>query len=160
MKIGVISDTHIPKAAPDLPQAVYSNFAGVDMILHAGDFVELGVLRKLETIAPVKAVYGNMDTDEVRNSLPAKEIVNAGGFTIGLIHGRGNPNGLVKLVKSEFKNGIDVIIFGHSHTPFNEKIGKTLFFNPGSPTDTVFAPYNSIGILELNGVISARIIRI
>ena len=160
MRIGVISDTHIPKAALDLPEAIYNDFVNVDLILHAGDLVEMNVLRKLQKLAPVKAVYGNMDLEEVRNALPEKEIIKIGKFKIGLVHGSGSPKGLIKAVKSEFANGIDVIVYGHSHSPFNEKIGKTLFFNPGSPTDTVFAPYNSYGILEVNDEIQARIIRI
>ncbi len=160
MRIGVISDTHIPKAALDLPGAIYNDFVNADLILHAGDFVEIEVLRKLQKLAPVKAVYGNMDLSDVRNALPRKEVIKIGKFKIGLVHGSGPPKGLVKGVKSEFKNGIDVIIYGHSHSPFNEKIGKTLFFNPGSPTDTVFAPYNSYGILEVNDTIEGKIIRI
>lgn len=160
MRIGVISDTHIPKAARDLPKAVYDDLVNVDLILHAGDFVEMDFLRKLQKIAPVKAVYGNMDTREVREALPAKDIVKIGNFKIGLMHGYGPPSGLMKLAKSEFNNAVDVVIFGHSHSPVNEKIGKTLFFNPGSPTDKVFASYNSYGILEIGDTIKGRIIRI
>ncbi|NQT22026.1 MAG: metallophosphoesterase family protein [Candidatus Omnitrophica bacterium] len=160
MKIGVISDTHIPKAAVDLPEAVYNDFVDCELILHAGDLVEIDVLNKLERLAPVRAVQGNMDMRNVKDLLPKKDIIEAGKFKIGLIHGYGNPHGLIKAVKSEFKNGIDVIVFGHAHTPTNEKIGKTLFFNPGSPTDTVFAPYNSYGVLEVNDTIEGRIIRI
>lgn len=160
MRIGVLSDTHIPKAALDLPESVYNDFVNVDLILHAGDLVEMDVIRRLEKLAPTKAVYGNMDTKEVRDALPAKEIIKIGNIKIGLIHGSGPPNGLVKSIKTEFNSGIDIIIFGHSHSPFNEKIGKTLFFNPGTPTDTVFAPYNSYGIIEVNDTIEGRIIRI
>ena len=160
MRIGVISDTHIPKAALDLPEAIYNDFVNADLILHAGDLVEMNVLRKLQKLAPVKAVYGNMDLNDVRNALPRKEVIKIGKFKIGLVHGSGPPKGLVKVVKPEFTSGIDVIVYGHSHSPFNEKIGKTLFFNPGTPTDTVFAPYNSYGILEVNDTIEGRIIRI
>ena len=151
MKIGVISDTHIPKAALDLPSAVYKEFVNVDLILHAGDFVEISVLNKLKKLAPIKAVCGNMDTEEIRNILPKKDVIKVKGFKIGIVHGSGPPNGLIKSVKNEFANGINVIIFGHSHTPCNERIGKTLFFNPGSPTDSVFAPYKSYGIIEITG---------
>jgi len=158
MKIGVLSDTHIPKAALDLPKSIYEEFAGVDLILHAGDFVEIAVLEKLRKLAPVKAVFGNMDTVDVKNALPVKEVIKAGDFRIGLIHGYGSPSGLIKVTKSEFDSGIDVIVFGHSHTAFNERIGKTLFFNPGSPTDTVFAPYNSYGFLEINDKVEGKIV--
>jgi len=161
MKIGIISDTHIPKAALDLPEAIYKEFVNVDLILHAGDFVEISVLNKLKKLAPVKAVYGNMDLEEVRSVLPEKDVIKVNGFKIGLIHGSGPPNGLIKLVKNEFANGINVIVFGHAHTPCNERIGKTLFFNPGSPTDSVFAPYKAYGVIEItDNDIIGKIVRI
>jgi len=160
MKIGIVSDTHIPKAALDLPEDVYNDFVSVDLILHAGDLVELAVIRNLEKIAPVKAVYGNMDMHEVKETLPMKDIIKVGKFRIGLIHGYGHPNSLIRVVRTEFDKNIDAIVFGHSHLPLNEKSGNTLFFNPGSPTDKVFAPYNSYGILEVGKEIIGRIIRV
>ncbi|MGC8844157.1 MAG: YfcE family phosphodiesterase, partial [bacterium] len=94
MKIGVISDTHIPTRADRLPEAVFQHFKGVDLILHAGDIEDIGVLFELEEIAPVKAVIGNMDPYELENNLPSKRIVKAGAVNIGLIHGWGAPKGL------------------------------------------------------------------
>ena len=73
MRIGVISDTHIPKAAQELPEAVCKEFQNVDMILHAGDLVEIDVFTKLNTLAPTHAVCGNMDMFEVKASLPQKD---------------------------------------------------------------------------------------
>ncbi len=158
-RIGVLSDTHIPKAAPDVPKEVYEEFKGVDLILHAGDLTELSVLEALEKIAPVKAVCGNMDTEEVRARLPEKDTIIIEKFKIGLIHGYGPPSRLAETVSKEFR-GVDVIVFGHAHSTMNEKIKKTLFFNPGSPTDRIFAPYNSFGILEIGSGITGKIIRI
>lgn len=158
-RIGVISDTHIPKAASDLPESVYNELRGVDMILHAGDLVELEVLRKLQNIAPTRAVHGNMDMFEAKESLPEKDIIKVGRFRIGLIHGYGAPGQIAQTVSKEFKN-VDVIVFGHSHSPFLEKIKNTLLFNPGSPTDKIFARYNSFGILEVGKEITGRIIRL
>jgi len=160
IKIGVISDTHIPKAALDLPADIYNDFVGVDLILHAGDVTELSVLRSLEKLAPVKAVCGNMDTGDICGAYPKKEIIKIGRFRIGLIHGYGPAKGLMKTVRSEFDKNIDVIVFGHSHNPVNEIVDGILFFNPGSPTDKVFSPYNSYGILEADDKIQGRIIRI
>lgn len=158
-KIGVISDTHIPNASPTLPKAVYEAFCGVDMIIHAGDLVEMSVLEKLGEIAPVRAVAGNMDSGKVKKCLEQKETISVGGFRIGLIHGYGPPAKLVETVSKEFKDA-DVVIFGHSHLPLKEVIEKTLFFNPGSPTDRIFAPYKSVGILEIGDIIQGKIVRL
>lgn len=160
VKIGVLSDTHIPVAAADLPKEVCDGMADVDMIVHAGDLVEMSVLDMLSKIATVRAVRGNMDSAKVRSKLPDKDIVEIGGISIGLMHGWGAPSGLIELASREFKD-VDVIVFGHSHTPLIEKKNGILFFNPGSPTDKVFAPYNSYGILEVeNKIITPRIIKI
>lgn len=162
MKIGVISDTHIPVQAKHIPSKVLDSLKEMDMLIHAGDLVKLSVLDFLKSICPnVKAVYGNMDSSEVIDSLPQKEIINAGKYRIGLTHGRGSPASLIKTVGDIFKNDrVDVIIFGHSHFPVNEKKGGILYFNPGSPTDTIFAPFNSYGIIEINDEVKASIVKI
>ena len=159
IRVGVLSDTHIPKAALDLPEAVYKELKNIDLILHAGDLIEQSVLEKLEKIAPTHAVHGNMDTHELKSCLPQKDIIKINGFRIGLIHGYGPPTKLVGAISKEFTR-VDAIVFGHSHTPVNEVIGKTLFFNPGTPTDKVFAAYNSFGILEIGDSITGRIVKI
>ena len=158
-KIGVISDTHIPRAAKELPKSIYREFRGADMILHAGDLIELSVLEKLQDMAPTHAVSGNMDMPEVKEALRQKKIINVNGFKIGLFHGYGHPAKIVGIVSREF-SGVDVIVFGHSHSPLCERIKNTLFFNPGSPTDKIFAAYNSFGILEVGEKITGRIIRL
>lgn len=161
MRIGVLADLHIPDRAEDIPAKILEDFRGVDLILLAGDLTIPFVLERLKNIAPVVAVAGNMDLPEVAKDLKRKEIVKCGKFNIGLFHGIGHPDRLVELLKQEFKNDkVDAIIFGHSHRPMNEYIGKVLFFNPGSPTDKVFAPYNSYGILEINDKIKAEIKRL
>jgi len=161
MKIVVISDTHIPDRAKELPQRIVDEFKGADLIIHAGDFTNKEVLEKLKSSAQVKAVHGNMDPIEIVAKLPRKEIVKCGKFNIGIFHGSGNPDGIVVQLQNEFQNDkVDIIIFGHSHKPMNEKIGKILFFNPGSPTDKFFAPFNSFGIIEINDKISAKIVKL
>ncbi len=160
MKIGVISDTHIPINCENIPDKIREFFNGVDMIIHAGDLTELCVLEQLAKITPkVIAVYGNMDSRQTHGKLPQKKIIKAGKFKIGLIHGWGSPKDLVARVADEFKN-VDVIIFGHSHKPLNEIKNGVLFFNPGSATDTVFSEKRTIGILEVTDKITGRIIAI
>jgi hypothetical protein len=162
MKIGVISDTHIPDRINKLPEGILEDFKDADMIIHAGDLVDLAVLDDLGHICKnIKAVWGNMDPYEVHKKLPEKEIIQAGRYKIGLMHGYGHPNALIDLMTKEFKDdNVDIIIFGHSHQSFNEKRQGIIFFNPGSATDKIFAPYNSYGIIEINDKIEARIIRL
>ena len=160
MRIVVLSDTHMPRTAEDLPAGVFEEIAKSDMIIHAGDFVEINILNKLQKLKPTRAVCGNMDSHAIRNELKAKEIIEIGKFKIGLIHGYGAPAGIVNTVASEFA-GVNAIVFGHTHSPVNISKDGILFFNPGSPTDTVFAKTNSFGILEVtDDAIKARIVKL
>ena len=157
MKIGIVSDTHSLK----LPAQMLEDFQGVDFIIHAGDFCSMDVLDAFKKIKDVKAVYGNMDPPELRKILPRRQIIPCGKFSIGLFHGEGSPQTIVEAVKKEFKDvRLDAVIFGHSHQPMNKQIGGVLFFNPGSPNDTVRAPFCSYGILTISGEISGKIIKV
>lgn len=162
MRIGVISDTHIPDEVSEIPREILKAFEKVDLILHAGDLVDPSVLEKLKKSGKeVKAVWGNMDPYELRKELPEKEIFKAGKYKIGLMHGYGPAGALIKLLAKIFKeDNVDAIVFGHSHSPVNEKKNGILFFNPGSATDRIFAPYNSYGIIEVNDTIEGKIIKI
>lgn len=159
MKVGVISDTHVPTVAGALPPVIFDIFKDVGLILHAGDLVENSVLEELKAIASVEAVAGNMDILEIQQTLPAKKIVEIGQFRVGLIHGQGKLEGQMERIRREF-DAVDLIVFGHSHTPFWGKVGDTLFLNPGSPTDKHGAPYNSVAILHAGKKLHAEIIRV
>lgn len=160
MRILVISDTHIPRAAHDLPEAVYKEIENVEMIVHAGDIVEKDLLEKLRSLRETKAVYGNMDSGALQHILKDKEVFQVGKFKIGLIHGYGAPANLIDTVAGEFK-GIDAVIFGHSHEPVNMVRDGVLFFNPGSPTDKIFAKTNNYGIIEVTDkAIEGKIVRL
>lgn len=145
-----MSDTHVPVTASDLPKQIYEEIGKVDMIIHAGDFIDMKLLERLKSLKEVKAVAGNMDPKEIQNELKQKEILKIAGLKIGLIHGYGAPAELLERVKKEFE-GVDAVIFGHSHTAMNMKKDGVLYFNPGSPTDKIFASKNSYGILNING---------
>ncbi|MFC1592928.1 metallophosphoesterase family protein [Candidatus Omnitrophota bacterium] len=162
MKIGVISDTHIPLQTKQVPAQILEAFKSVDMILHAGDLVKLTVLDQLRSVCKdVRAVCGNMDLGDVSNYLPKKDIITVGKFKIGITHGTGSPARLIESVSGVFQNdNVNIIIFGHSHYPMNEKRGGILYFNPGSATDTIFAPFKSYGIIEINSEIKAEIVRL
>ena len=159
MKVGVLSDTHVPAIVKALPPVIFDIFKGVDLILHAGDITELSVLDELGDIAPVEAVAGNMDDADVHNKLPQKKILALGRYNIGLIHGKYRIDVQKEMIRKEFVN-VDLIVYGHSHTPFWGKIDGVYFLNPGSPTDKRHAPYNSVALLEIGDEVRAEIIRI
>ena len=160
MKIGVISDTHIPIRAKELPKEVYECFKGAEFILHAGDLVETSVIDELRTITPnVEVVLGNMDQPSF---LPTKKILNIEGVKIGLIHGWGPPSELKSKIYDVFlRDKPDIIVFGHSHQPEKTVFKGTMFLNPGSPTDKIFASVNSLAIINIeNGKFDAEIIKL
>jgi len=161
MKIGVISDTHIPDRCEHIPFKALEAFKNVDMVIHAGDLASLKAIEELKAVCPkIVVVAGNMDGADIVKKFPTKQILNISGFKIGVSHGAGAPQYLVDLLKDTFKNdNCDIIVFGHSHIAMNEKIGKTLFFNPGSATDCLVREA-SFGLIEINGKITANIIKI
>lgn len=162
MKIGVLSDTHLSSANCELPKKLISALEGCGLIIHAGDFVDICILNSLKEISKVEAVYGNMDSHNVKSILEDKKILTVQEKKICVMHGYGHPDKLIDVLKNElFSEKPDIIIFGHSHMPKNEYIDGVLFFNPGSATDTVYAPYRSYGIIEIDkGEIKAEIHRL
>ncbi|OIO40141.1 MAG: hypothetical protein AUJ75_00440 [Candidatus Omnitrophica bacterium CG1_02_49_10] len=161
MKIGVVSDLHIPNYSKGLPEALVKAFSGVDRIILVGDVTTPDGVTLLEGIAPVTAVCGNMDEPILKRRFPEKDIVNLGGFAIGLYHGSGSPEHLLERVAKRFESDkVDVIVFGHSHTPLKVHKDGVLFLNPGSPTDKIFSPYNSCAIIEINDKLDAKIVRL
>ncbi len=146
-RIGVISDTHVPHFS--FPDAVWTIFDGVDLIIHAGDLSTLSVLSQLETIAPVIAVQGNVEREEVTHTLPIKREVVVGHCRIGVVHILGDSRYYERAARQEFPNA-HVVVFGHSHTPYNQEQNGLLLFNPGSATDPRRQPTCSIGMLSIN----------
>jgi len=156
-RIGVLSDTHLRDFAPELARRLAEVFSGVEMILHAGDLVNLRILDLLE--APrVYAVCGNLVDSTVAMSLPRKLVVEVEGFKIGLIHGWGPPMGLAGRVAGEFQ-GVDVIVFGHSHRPLNARSSGVLMFNPGS-AGKGFIGSGTVGIITVDQGLSGSIIKL
>ncbi len=156
MRIGVVSDTHIPKRAKLLPRKLIEGLKGVDLILHAGDWVSLDVLASLKKIAPVNGVAGNNDGGDIRKMFGLRKILSIHGFKIGLVHGDGVTKTTIVRAKEAFiGKSVDIIIFGHSHKPYNQEHEGVLLFNPGSPTDKRRQTAYSYGIIELNETIKA-----
>lgn len=159
MKIGVIADTHLYRRMAPLPATVLDVFSDTDHIIHAGDIVGRDVITRLEALAPVTAVAGNLDTDQIRERYGEKKIVHTGGFSIGVCHGHGKGGKTMDRALLCFSgDDVDCIVFGHSHTPYIGYHDGILVINPGSPTDKRRNPYFSVGMIEINGVMRPRIV--
>ncbi len=157
MKIGVISDTHLPNAEQDFPAELIKELKKVDLIIHAGDHCEERYLNKLKSIAEVKTIAGNRDSYQLQQKLQDKLTFEAAGRKISVIHGhqfRGK--NILQGLNYSF-NDSDIIVFGHTHRPFNERLSDKLFFNPGSPTDKRLEKNYTFGIIEIDEEIKAEI---
>jgi putative phosphoesterase len=151
MKIGVISDTHAT-SFDQLPDQILRTLAEVDLIIHTGDFVARDVLDGLKRLGEVKAVAGNMDSEELKRILPEKETLVIGGKRVGITHGWGSPYGIDDRVGGMFDD-VDIIVYGHSHYSQNEMKRGILFFNPGQAK-------NSFGILTIGQEVSGEIVNL
>lgn len=147
-RIGVISDTHVPEYQA-VPEAVWDHFAGVELIIHAGDLSRLSVINELETIAPVAAVQGNIEEEAVVRALPLKRELLVGGLRIGVVHILGNAKNRASAARQEFPTA-RCVIFGHSHDPYNQEHNGQLLFNPGSANDRRRQPTCSLGLLSID----------
>lgn len=158
MKIGLLSDTHVPIHSEGIPQQVAEIFFGVDLILHAGDIYIPAVLDWLEKIAPVLACRGNGDWRGPPDPrLQDTQVVTADGLLIGLTHDLPLPEDppyrtLEKIMDSDFGGPVDVIVFGHSHVETIQTIKGVLVVNPGSPT----VPHNKVNQLGTVAILEIR----
>jgi putative phosphoesterase len=178
MRIGLISDTHIPEACEHLPAAVFDVLRGGDLVRHAGDVYVNQVLDELAVIAPVIAAIGNGDEglDGHRFTLNADDdrvkmahLIEVEGVRIGLAHALPTPDETSERVfqnamQSHFGGPVDVLVMGHSHLEGVTRFGATLVVNPGSatlPRNLVDVP-GTVAILEIGsgGHIAAEIIRL
>lgn len=167
MRIGLLSDTHVPQAAAKLPVEVERAFDGVDLILHAGDIFASSALDQLQRIAPVLAARGDGDNGSVLadTRVKWKHIIRLPGQTVWLIHELLYPYPIAlwktgRTLAGGEKDIPNVVVFGHDHCTILERHGGILLVNPGSPT---FLNYRTglgtVGILEINsGESQARII--
>lgn len=158
-KIGVISDTHIPTRAAQLPASVHDRFKSVDLIIFCGDAVSPDVIAELETIAPVYAVRGNMDGPDIKEPSEQELLIN-NKFTLCVSHGSGSPLDIKERLYQKFLQYRPyMIIFGHTHFPETAKYHDVIFFNPGSCTQG--SDHDSIGMLEIGpDSIDCKIIRL
>jgi putative phosphoesterase len=166
LRIGLISDTHMPQRLPALPPALFAVLAGVDLLLHAGDVGELWVLDELSRIAPVIAVHGNDDTADAQRELPYRQVIVAAGQRILLTHAH-YPNRAEELASRvddawepklsrraamAQSVGAGIAVFGHTHIPMALEHDGVLLINPGAfglPNLTTRQRIQSVAILDV-----------
>ncbi len=157
MEIIVLSDTHIPKRAKQLPETVKDACKQADLIIHAGDWQTEQVYNEIKSYGDLVGVTGNVDSPELKRLLNRKEIVSVEGFRIGIVHGHGKGGTTESRAAAAFApDEVDCIVFGHSHIPVLNKRDGILLFNPGSPTDKRRQKQYSFGLITIGETIHAR----
>jgi putative phosphoesterase len=160
LRVAVVSDTHAPRFWKSMPPSVAAQLDGVDVILHAGDVCLPSVLDELAAYAPVHVVAGNNDGPEVEawGAPPTLEIV-LDGLRVAMIHDSGPKDGRPRRMRRRFPDA-DLVVFGHSHIPWDTEHDGQRLFNPGSPTDKRRQPRGTMGQLVVDDgrIVSAAIV--
>ena len=152
MKLLLISDTHLPGRARELPAQVWAEVAAADVVVHAGDWVDVALLDELEERTKrLIGVYGNNDGPELRARLPEIARAELGGVRLAVIHETGAKQGREQRCDAQFPD-TDVLVFGHSHIPWDTVAPSGMrLLNPGSPTDRRRQPYCTYQTASVRG---------
>ncbi len=132
----ILADTHLPKRARDLPPELWAAIDDADVVVHAGDWVDVALLDELERRPQrLVGVYGNNDGAELRARLPEIARAEIEGVRLAVVHETGQATGRERRMAAAFPE-TDVLVFGHSHIPWDTVApGGLRLLNPGSPTD-------------------------
>jgi uncharacterized protein len=153
VRVGLIADTH-GLLRPEVAAA----FEAVEHIVHAGDVGSLEVLEGLTAIAPVTAVWGNVDGPELRAVLPEVARAALGGARLVVVHGDQLGSPTPERVAAAHA-GADLVVFGHSHRPLIDRVGDVLAVNPGSAGRRRFSSPVTVALADLEaGSVSARLV--
>ncbi len=162
VRIAVLSDTHSPRRWKRCPPAVATVLDGVDLILHAGDVCLIETLHELRAFAPVLAVHGNNDGDDI-TAWGAPEVLETelDGLPVAMLHDSGPAQGRGARLRRRFPDAA-LVVFGHSHIPWDETYNEQRAFNPGSPTDRRRQPHGTMGelLIDTGELVSARIFEV
>ena len=160
----LISDTHVPKRARDLPPQVWAEVDTADVVIHAGDWVDASLLDALEARARrLVACWGNNDGPDLRERLPEIAEATLDGVKFTVVHETGAAAGRDERMSRRYPDA-DVLVFGHSHIPWDTTTPTGMrLLNPGSPTDRRRQPFHtymtaSIDDGTLTGVLLQRIV--
>ena len=141
MRLLLLADTHVPKRARDLPAAVWTAVDDADLVVHAGDWVAPELLDRLEG-------WGNNDGPRLRERLPELATAVVEGVRLGVVHETGPSGGRGARMRALYPD-LDLLVFGHSHIPWDTSVGGLRLLNPGSPTDRRRQPHCTYMTLTL-----------
>jgi putative phosphoesterase len=162
MHVAVLSDTHAPRFWKSCPAQVAARLRGVDLILHAGDVCTRSVLEELSSYAPVRAVLGNNDGADVADWGAAPTLaLDLDGLAVAMIHDSGNKVGRQRRLRELFP-AANLVVFGHSHIPWDDASEGLRTFNPGSPTDRRRQAHGTMGLLHIKdgALVDAQIVAV
>ena len=158
MKLLLMSDTHVPTRARDLPAQLWDEVDLADVVMHAGDWMTLSLFEALEArSAHLVACWGNNDGDELRARMP--EVANATieGVRFSVVHETGPAQGRDRRMTAAHPD-TDVLVFGHSHIPWDTVTESGLrLLNPGSPTDRRRQPFCTYMTADVTGGVLADV---
>jgi uncharacterized protein len=176
LRIGLVSDTHIPEARSELWTEVFDAFRGLDLILHGGDLHELSVLHALAEVAPVYAARGNGEDGSGGRPVTPEHprlyeswLLDIDGVRLGLTHDLPVPEYPPNMTVERWcerrfgTTDLDVIVYGHTHVERIDVVGSTLCVNPGSPTypHNLNTQLGTLGLLEIDaGVVRASLFQL
>jgi putative phosphoesterase len=131
----LLADTHLPKRARDLPAEVWDAVADADLVVHAGDWVDVATLDRLEARSRhLLACWGNNDGPELRERLPEVARATVEGVRVAVVHETGARQRRGERMRAAYPDA-DLLVFGHSHIPWDTTHDGLRLLNPGSPTD-------------------------
>ena len=141
-RLVLMADTHLPQRAKVLPDELWRAVESADLVVHAGDWVDVALLDELEARAPaLVACYGNNDHGPLRTRLPEVATTDVDGLRLAVVHETGSKEGRERRCADRFPDH-DVLVFGHSHIPWDSTAPSGLrLLNPGSPTDRRRQPH-------------------
>jgi len=159
--LAILSDTHMPRGRRAIPARCLEHCREADLILHAGDLVDVSVLRLLESLGPpVHAISGNVDSAAVRALVPDRLELERAGVRIGMTHIPGPAVGRLGRLRAAFP-ACQAVIFGHTHMPEHGEDDGFQIFNPGSPTERRRAPVHTMGMARIvDGTIAFELLMV
>ncbi len=150
----LLADTHVPARAKRLPDDVWRAVDEADVVVHAGDWVDLATFEALaERARRLIGVWGNNDGADLRERMPEFAVARIEGVNLGVVHETGATAGREARMDARYPDGVlDLLVFGHSHIPWDSTTPRGIrLLNPGSPTDRRRQPVCTLMTVTIDG---------